>query len=129
MSAIVTAICIYMSFIFSAIVGTILAIQTLSDSTKYNYRYTVLKRLGVKDEKLYKTIRKQLYVLFGVSAIYPIIISFAIVYLLNRVYKSILPSPTFYLSCFDISILIFIIIYVIYFIATYFGFKRNIDKS
>ena len=129
MSAIVTAICVYMSFIFSAIVGTILAIQTLSDSTKYNYRYTVLKRLGAKDEKLYKTIRKQLYVLFGVPAIYPIIISFVIVYLLNRVYKAILPSPTFYLSCFGVSILIFIMIYVIYFIATYFGFKRNIDKS
>lgn len=129
MSAIVTAICVYMSFIFSAIVGTILAIQTLSDSTKYNYRYMVLKRLGVKDEKLYQTIRKQLYVLFGVPAVYPIIISFAVVYLLNRVYKSILPSPTFYLSCFGISILIFIMIYVIYFIATYFGFKRNIDKS
>lgn len=129
MSAIVTAICVYMSFIFSAIVGTILAIQTLSDSTKYNYRYTVLKRLGVKDGKLYKTIRKQLYVLFGVPAIYPIIISFVIVYLLNRVYKSILPSPTFYLSCFGVSILIFIMIYIIYFIATYFGFKRNIDKS
>ncbi len=128
-SAIVTAISVYMSFIFSAIVGTILAIQTLSDSTKYNYRYTVLKRLGVKDEKLYKTIRKQLYILFGVPAIYPIIISFGFVYLLNRVYKSILPSPTFYLSCFGVSILIFIMIYVIYFIATYFGFKRNIDKS
>ena len=128
-SAIVTAISVYMSLIFSAIVGTILAIQTLSDSTKYNYRYTVLKRLGVKDAKLYKTIRKQLYILFGVPAIYPIIISFGFVYLLNRVYKSILPSPTFYLSCFGISILIFIMIYVIYFIATYFGFKRNIDKS
>ena len=127
MSAIVTAICVYMSFIFSAIVGTILAIQTLSDSTKYNYRYTVLKRLGVKDEKLYKTIRKQLYVLFGVPAVYPILISFVVVYLLNRVYKTILPSPTFYLSCFGVSILIFIMIYVIYFIATYFGFKRNID--
>lgn len=128
-STIVTAISIYMSFIFSAIVGTILAIQTLSDSAKYNYRYTVLKRLGVKDENIYKTIRKQLYVLFGIPAIYPIIISFAMVYLLNRVYKSILPSPTFYLSCFGISLVIFIIIYVIYFVGTYFSFKRNIQKS
>ena len=129
MSAIVTAICVYMSFIFSAIVGTILAIQTLSDSTKYKYRYTVLKRLGVKDKALYKTIRKQLYILFGVPAIYPIIISFASVYLLNRVYKAILPSPTFYLSCFGISIAIFLAVYLIYYLATYFGFKRNIDKS
>ncbi len=128
-SAIVTAISVYMSFIFSAIVGTILAIQTLSDSAKYKYRYTVLKRLGVKDANLYKTIRKQLYILFGVPAIYPIMISFGFIYLLNRVYKAILPSPTFYLNCFGISILIFMMIYAIYFTATYFGFKRNIDKS
>lgn len=129
MVAIVTAICVYMSFIFVAIVGTILAIQSLSDSAKYQYRYTILKRLGVKDEKLYKTIRKQLYILFGMPAIYPIIISFITVYLLNRIYAPLLPSSTIYLTYFFVSIMIFLLIYSIYFIATYFGFKRNIDKS
>ena len=129
MVAIVTAICVYMSFIFVAIVGTILAIQSLSDSAKYQYRYTILKRLGVKDDKLYKTIRKQLYILFGMPAIYPIIISFITVYLLNRIYAPLLPSSTIYLTYFLVSIMIFLLIYSIYFIATYFGFKRNIDKS
>ena len=129
MVAIVTAICVYMSFIFVAIVGTILAIQSLSDSAKYQYRYTILKRLGVKDDKLYKTIRKQLYILFGMPAIYPIIISFITVYLLNRIYAPLLPSSTIYLTYFFVSIMIFLLIYSIYFIATYFGFKRNIDKS
>ena len=129
MVAIVTAICVYMSFIFVAIVGTILAIQSLSDSAKYQYRYTILKRLGVKDEKLYKIIRKQLYILFGMPSIYPIIISFITVYLLNRIYAPLLPSSTIYLTYFFVSIMIFLLIYSIYFIATYFGFKRNIDKS
>ena len=129
MTAIVTAVCVYMSFIFVAIVGTILAIQSLSDSTKYQYRYMVLNRLGVKNEQLYKTIRKQLYILFALPAIYPIIISFVTVYLLNRIYAPLLPSSTVYLSYFLISIIIFLLIYSIYFIATYFGFKRNIDKS
>ena len=129
MTAIVTAVCVYMSFIFVAIVVTILAIQSLSDSTKYQYRYMVLNRLGVKNEQLYKTIRKQLYILFALPAIYPIIISFVTVYLLNRIYAPLLPSSTVYLSYFLISIIIFLLIYSIYFIATYFGFKRNIDKS
>lgn len=129
MTAIVTAVCVYMSFIFVAIVGTILAIQSLSDSTKYQYRYMVLKRLGVKNEQLYKTIRKQLYILFAMPAIYPIIISFITVYLLNRIYAPLLPSSTAYLNYFFVSIIIFLLIYSIYFIATYFGFKRNIDKS
>ncbi len=128
MTVIVTAVCVYMSFIFVAIVGTILAIQSLSDSTKYQYRYMVLKRLGVKNEQLYKTIRKQLYILFAMPAIYPIIISFITVYLLNRIYAPLLPSSTAYLSYFFVSIIIFLLIYSIYFIATYFGFKRNIDK-
>ncbi len=129
MTAIVTAVCVYMSFIFVAIVGTILAIQSLSDSAKYQYRYMVLKRLGVKNEQLYKTIRKQLYILFAIPAIYPIIISFITVYLLNRIYAPLLPSSTAYLNYFFVSIIIFLLIYSIYFIATYFGFKRNIDKS
>ena len=129
MTAIVTAVCVYMSFIFVAIVGTILAIQSLSDSTKYQYRYMVLNRLGVKEDKLHKTIRKQLYILFAIPAIYPIFISFLTVYLLNRIYAPLLPSSTAYLNYFFISIIIFLLIYSIYFIATYFGFKRNIDKS
>ncbi len=129
MTAIVTAVCVYMSFIFVAIVGTILAIQSLSDSTKYQYRYMVLNRLGVKEDKLYKTIRKQLYILFAMPAIYPIFISFLTVYLLNRIYAPLLPSSTAYLTYFFISIIIFLLIYSIYFMATYFGFKRNIDKS
>ncbi len=64
MSAIVTAICVYMSFIFSAIVGTILAIQTLSDSTKYNYRYMVLKRLGSKKMKNFIRLLENNYLFY-----------------------------------------------------------------
>lgn len=129
MTAIVTAICIYMAFIFVAIVGTIIAIQSLSDSAKYKYRYKILNRLGIKSEKLHKTIKKQLLILFGVPVIYPFIISFIIINLLNRIYAPLLPSSTSYLLYFITSFLIFLIIYTIYFLATYFGFKRNIDKS
>ena len=129
MTAMISAICIYMAFIFSATAGTILAITSLSESTKYKYRYQVLSRLGIKEENLYKTVRKQLYITFAIPVIYPIIISFGTIYSINKIYKYLLTSDYTYLIYFFGSLIIFLIIYLIYFIGTYFGYKRNIQKS
>ena len=129
MTAMISAICIYMAFIFSATAGTILAITSLSESTKYKYRYQVLSRLGIKEENLYKTVRKQLYITFTIPVIYPIIISFGTIYSINKIYKYLLTSDYTYLIYFFGSLIIFLIIYLIYFIGTYFDYKRNIQKS
>ena len=124
MTTIICSICLYMAFIFIASVGTILAIQSLTDSTKYRYRYDVLNRLGVKKEKIYKTIRKQLLVLFGLPIIYPIIISFCLITSINNVYKTLLANDYIYLSYYLEGLAVFLVIYIIYYIATYFEFKR-----
>ena len=129
MTTIICSICLYMAFIFIASVGTILAIQSLTDSTKYRYRYDVLNRLGVKKEKIYKTIRKQLLVLFGLPIIYPIIISFCLITSINNVYKTLLANDYIYLSYYLEGLAVFLVIYIIYYIATYFEFKRNLKES
>jgi len=129
MTMIISTICIYMAFIFIASVGTIIAIQSLSDSNKYKYRYKVLSNLGVKDENLFKTIRKQLLILFGIPIIYPIILNFCLITSINNIYKIILNSNTIYLSYFIGTLGEFLVIYAIYYFATYFSFKRNIKES
>lgn len=129
MTMIISTICIYMAFIFIASVGTIIAIQSLSDSNKYKYRYKVLSNLGVRDESIFKTIRKQLLILFGIPIIYPIILNFCLITSINNVYKIILDSNTIYLSYFIGALAQFLIIYAVYFIATYFSFKRNIKEA
>ena len=129
MTTIIYSICLYMAFIFIASVGTILAIQSLTDSTKYRYRYDVLNRLGVKKEKIYKTIRKQLLVLFGLPIIYPIIISFCLITSINNVYKTLLANDYIYLSYYLEGLAVFLVIYIIYYIATYFEFKRILKES
>ena len=128
MTMIISTICIYMAFIFIASVGTIIAIQSLSDSNKYKYRYNVLSNLGVKDENIYKTIKKQLLILFGIPVLYPIIINFFLVYSINNVYKIILANNGIYLFYFLGSLGQFLVIYVVYYVATYFSFKRNIKE-
>lgn len=116
----------YVAFIFTAVVGTILAIQSLSDSTKYKYRYTVLRKLGVQDRKLFKTVRKQLLLFFLFPLIYPIIVSICTITSLNDLFQIVLTNDKVYLVYFFSNLVLFLMIYLVYFIATYFGFKKNI---
>ncbi len=121
-------VCFYISFIFIAVVGTILAIQSLSDSTKYKYRYRVLNKLGVREEELYRTVRKQLLIFFLVPLIYPVIVSFFTLLSMNRVFKVALTNDFMYLVFYLVNLGVFLVIYFIYFLATYFGFKKNISE-
>ena len=129
MTMIISTICIYMAFIFIASVGTIIAIQSLSDSNKYKYRYKVLSNLGVRDDEIFKIVRYQLLILFGIPIIYPIILNFCLITSINNIYKIMLDSNTIYLSYFIGTLVEFLVIYAIYYIATYFSFKRNIKEA
>lgn len=129
MTAMLSSICLYMAFIFIAVVGTILAVQSLSDSTKYKYRYLTLRRLGVNDKSLYKTIRKQLIVLFGLPLIYPLILCFFLIKSINNVYYIFLESKFTYIFYFFSGLILFLCIYAVYWIVTYISFKRNINEE
>ena len=129
MTAIMASICLYIAFILISAVGTILAVQSLSDATKYKYRYQTLRRLGVNDKSLFKTIKKQLLILFGVPVVYSVIASFCMLASLNNVYNVLLANEFIYLFYFAGGLAIFFFIYGIYWIATYIGFKRNINEE
>lgn len=113
----------YIAFIFTAIVATILAIQILSDSTKYKYHYSILSKLGVEQSQIYKTIRKQLLIFFLFPVIYPLIIDISVTTSLNNLLNPALSSEAILYS-----LSLFLFIYLIYFVATYFGYKKNIEE-
>lgn len=119
---------LYVSIIFITVVGTILSIQTLSDSNKNKYQYKLLKKLGVEDKKIKKTIRKQITCNFLFPALYPIIIAITTSISINRLFYAITSANMNYLTSILITIGIFAIIYGIYYIATYITFKNNIEK-
>ena len=119
---------LYVSIIFITVVGTILSIQTLSDSNKNKYQYKLLKKLGVEDNKIKKTIRKQITANFLFPVIYPIIISVVTAFSINRLFYAITSASMNYLITILITIGIFLAIYGIYYIATYITFKNNIEE-
>ncbi len=121
-------ICFYIALIFTAVVGTILAIQSLSESCEYKYRYTVLKRLGYNNTDCYKLIRKQLLYFFIFPVMIPIIVSFSSLKSMNNLFQIALTTSNEYLSYFMINLFFFLSIYILYLIATYFGYKKNIEE-
>lgn len=119
---------VYIALIFVAVIGTILSIQTLSDSTKYKYRFNLLKKLGVSESTIHKTIRKQTFINFVFPIIYPIIIATITTFSVNRIFNVVTSQKYTHIYSLIFSIFIFLIIYLIYYIATYFGFKKNIKE-
>lgn len=120
---------LYISFIFITVVGTILSIQTLSDSNKNKYQYKLLEKLGVEKVQIHKTIRKQITANFLFPIIYPIIIAIITAFSINRLFYAVTSASMNYLVTIFITIGIFLVIYGIYYIATYITFKNNIEDE
>ena len=86
--------------------------------------------LFLKDGKIFNEIfkgeknRKDFF-----NEILDILCSFVMMSSLNNVYQQILGDKHLYLIYFGLNLIIFFLIYSIYWIATYIGFKRNINEE
>lgn len=118
----------YIALIFVFVALTILSVQQLSDAGKYKFRYDVLKKLGMKRRERNSVIFRQLALYYLVPALAAVAISSVIaVYAGNQfvLYTGAKGSGIYY---FGVSLAISAGVYVIYFLATYVGFKRGVDE-
>ena len=118
----------YIALIFVFVALTILSVQQLSDAGKYKFRYDVLKKLGMKRRERNSVIFRQLALYYLVPALAAVAISSVIaVYAGNQfvLYTGAKGSGVYY---FGVSLAIWAGVYVIYFLATYVGFKRGVDE-
>ena len=54
----------YIGLVFVCVAMTILAVQQISDASKYRYRYGVLRKLGLREKEICAVLRKQLFVYY-----------------------------------------------------------------
>ena len=117
----------YLAFIFTVVTGTIIAVQSINDAVTYKKYYDTLNKLGLSKRTILKTVRKQLLVYFLFPVILPFIINFSISTSLNHIFAPFLGSNTSYLSFIFLSSGLFLIIYLIYYLVSYFSFKRCLE--
>lgn len=125
--AMVIFIAIYIGIIFMISSAAILALKSLSDATDNAHKYLILRRIGVSERMLHKSLFIQSLIFFGmpitvavVHSIYGIKFSKALIYSMG-------------LECSNASIIFGVLlmlgIYLLYFIITYFTSRKIIDEK
>lgn len=119
---------IYISLILTMISATLLAIQQLSESEKYKYRYKILRELGMDEMDINKIIFKQVFLYFAIPLVIPILISIPIVLCIGNIFTLGVTYQEIIKNICMISS-IFLIVYSIYFVATDVQFEKNINEE
>lgn len=119
----------YVGLVFVCVALTVLSVQQLSDSTKYRFRYDVLRKLGLDRKEISRTVQKQLFAYYLCPVLFAAGISGIIGIYMSRKFIFFTGVSTSVFQYFGIAFILFFAIYAVYFIATYVGFRRNIDEN
>lgn len=126
--AIISFLAFYVALIFVMATATLLAIQQLSDSEKYKYRYDLLKKLGMDELEMNRTIFKQLFFYFAIPMLLPFIVSIPAILSVGEMFKIAVTTEEIWRNI-GIIYGLFILVYGIYFVATDVQFSRNIEEG
>lgn len=116
----------YIGIVFLCVALTVLAVQQLSDSTKYKFRYKVLIQLGQNEKQISLIILRQLAYFYLCPVLLAVVVGFPIAISVSSKFVSYTGVHTA-VSYYYTGTLIFLGgLYFIYFIVTYLEFKKNI---
>lgn len=113
---------------------TVLALQQLSDSIEHKSRYDTLRKLGIDQKEIGRLILKQISLYFIIPitvAVFGFYIFLDAFQKANKTIIDVFIGDNAFMFNISISLLLIIVIYVCYFAATYYSFKRNVgwDKG
>ncbi|ADL53978.1 ABC transporter permease [Clostridium cellulovorans] len=111
---------------------TVLALQQLSDSIQHKGRFDTLRKLGIDDKDTGRLILKQISLYFTlpiIIAVFGFYIFFYAFASASRTLIDIYIGDKAFMFNISISLILIIVIYVCYFVATYYSFKRNVESK
>lgn len=124
LSAIMTYLTVYISIIFLITSAAILALQQLTESEDNRSRYQLLRKLGVDEKVINKTLFTQIAIYFIMPLLLAIIHGVVGIYVANRII--VVFGKINVLASIIFTALVFILIYGAYFIGTYLSSKNVI---
>lgn len=119
----------YIGLVFLCVSLTVLSVQQLSDSNKYQFRYQILHKLGMGKRRIRMVVAKQLFLYYLCPVILSVMISAVFILYVGRQFVIYTGIHTKWGLYFGISVASFLGIYSLYFMLTYFQFERNIGRK
>ena len=119
----------YIGLVFLCVSLTVLSVQQLSDSHKYQFRYQILHKLGMGKKRISMVVAKQLFFYYLCPVILSVMISAVFILYVGRQFVIYTGIHTKWGLYFGISVTGFLGIYSLYIMLTYFQFERNIARK
>lgn len=127
-ATVVTFIAIYLGMIFLIASSAILALKELTENSDNKQRYTVLRKIGVDESMINRSLLKQIAIFFIVPLILAVIHSvFGIQFALKLI--AVQAQPKEMLPSVIATAVFLIAVYGGYFLATYTGSKNIIKEE
>lgn len=127
MTNIVLFIGIYLGVIFLISSTAVLALQQLSEASDSIDRYKSLRRIGVSQKMINKSIFTQVSIYFGLPLVVALVHSMVAIKVVNA-FLTVFNKPDIGGSSL-VTALIMVIVYVGYFYATYTGYKSTVKNA
>ncbi|UBK75916.1 FtsX-like permease family protein [Clostridium perfringens] len=127
MTNIVLFIGIYLGIIFLISSTAVLALQQLSEASDSIDRYKSLRRIGVSQKMINKSIFTQVSIYFGLPLVVALVHSVVAIKIVNG-FLTMFNRPDIGVSSL-VTALIMVIVYGGYFYATYTGYKSTVKNA
>ena len=126
-NALVTFLCCYIGLVFLLLCAALLALKQLTETTDSIYRYNLLQKIGAKRRQINRTLYAQTAVFFAVplavAGIYSIL-------LVGKGMEIVEEFMNLHISTnVGITVVLFLIVYGSYFLATYLSCKRMVIEQ
>lgn len=117
---------VYIGLVFLCVALTVLSVQQLSNIPKYRYHYAVLGKLGANTKEMSHILFKQQALFYLCPVLLATMFSAVIIHALSRKFVIYTGIQTIPIQYFGTSVIFFLGIYLLYFVATLVCFKRNV---
>lgn len=126
-NALVTFICFYIGLVFLLICAAMLALKQLTETTDNIYRYGLLQKLGAKRQQINHSLLIQLAVFFFIPLLVAGLYS---ILLIAKGMEIVEEFMNIHIATnVGLTVILFLIVYGSYFIATYISCKRMITEQ
>ena len=120
---------LYLSIIFIILSCAVLAFEQLSAIDKNRKNYEIISSLGVSEGKCVSLIRKEISTIFFIPLLFPLFLTVLLIAGTQVLFGEAIMQEGLILLYGFVTILFFCAIYLTYFVATMFLFKKVILRS
>lgn len=128
LATIVVFIAIYLGIIFLIASAAILALKQLTESSDNKQRYTILRKIGCDEKMINKSLFTQIGIFFGLPLVLAVIHSIFGIQFVMTMMEGLAKSEDL-LPSIIATVIVIVVIYGGYFLATYLGSKNIIKEE